>query len=128
MVTNGCRGHYGENLVERANTARQGNEHVTLVHHHLLAVAEVIAGNVHVDIVRQAPILLNNLRHNADGEPTSLMGSTGHTLHKALIDSTEDDGMTLTTSPLTQLARQLKILGRKIVVGRAEYANLHNTN
>ena len=51
VVADGVRGRHGEHLVERADAARQSDEHIAVEQDQVFAVAEVVAGDVYIHIV-----------------------------------------------------------------------------
>ncbi len=120
----GRRGN-GKDFIDGANTTRQGNKHIALVHHQLFSVAEVITGNIHIDIVADTTTILNNQRDDANGMASCFLCGLGNTLHQSLIHTAIYDGMALLCSPLSKLFRQRKELWVNLLIRRTKYTYLH---
>ena len=125
MIADSGRRGNGKDLIDGANTTRQGNKHIALVHHQLFSVAEVITGNIHIDIVADTTTILNNQRYDADGMTSCFLCGFGDTLHQSLIHTAIHDGMALLCCPLSKLFRQRKELRINLLICRTKYTYLH---
>ena len=125
MIADSGRRGNGKDLINGANTTRQGNKHIALVHHQLFSVAEVITGNIHIDIVADTTTILNNQRDDANGMASCFLCGFGNTLHQSLIHTAIYDGMALLCSPLSKLFRQRKELRINLLICRTKYTYLH---
>ena len=125
MIADSGRRGNGKDLIDGANTTRQGNKHIALVHHQLFSVAEVITGNIHIDIVADTTTILNNQRDDANGMASCFLCGFGDTLHQSLIHTAIYDGMALLCSPLSKLFRQRKELRINLLICRTKYTYLH---
>ena len=126
VIADGGRCGNSKHLIERADAARQGDKHVALVHHQLLAVGQVIARYLYLYVIAGASRFFYLGRHHTDGTAASRFGSLGHTLHQALVNTAIHDAMTTLSRPLAKLGRKRKKLGINLLVGRTKHTYFHN--
>src|SRR5438067_1362365 len=107
-----------EQLVERAEAAREDHEALGRLHEHRLARVEVVEGEADVD-VRVRVLLMRQLDVEADREPAALARAAVRGLHHAR-PAARDDGEPRLGEALPHLARLP--VGRVLLVdpGRAE--------
>ena len=87
MIAYGGRGRHGEDFVECAYASWQCYKHVGLRHHQRLAVGEVLAWHMHINISTCAPVLLFLSWHFFNCHGTIVMCSLSHTLHEPQVAS-----------------------------------------
>ena len=115
----------GEQLVERAHAARQHDERIAHVHHQLLAVGQVLRGDVHVKEGCQASHLFYLARNDAYHAASGVLTGPADGMHQTGIVTAKDYVMPLAGTPGAKLAGLLEIFGRYLVVGRTKHTNLH---
>ena len=93
----------GENLIERAYAARQSNDDITLQQHYILAVAEVVAWNLHIEVIEGSSTFLHEAWHYADGSAAMRLHSLADAVHQSHVASAKHDIMAILTHPLAQL-------------------------
>ena len=123
VVADGVAGRHGEDFVERADAAWQSHDHVAVEEHQVLAVGEVVAGDVHGQVFRHAAALLDDAGHHAD-EASLFFGQTAHQAHVA---ATEHDGVAFFATPACQFGRALEVFSADVVVSRAENSYFHDS-
>ena len=126
VIADGGRCGNSKHLIECADTAWQGDKHVALVHHQLLAVGQVIARNLNLYVIAGTSALLYLSRHHTNGTAASRFGSLSHTLHQALVNTAIHYAMTVLGRPLAKLGCKRKKLGINLVVGRTKHTYSHN--
>ncbi len=126
MVSDGGRCRHGEYLVERADTARQGDEHIALGHHQFLAVAEIVAGNVHVDVAAGASAFLNLSGYYSYRSCPVLTCGPPYALHQSEVAAAEHHRMAFFSHPASQLLGGGEVGFGYVAVGGTEYTYFHD--
>ena len=126
MIAYRCGGGNGEQLVESAYASGQGNGNIAVGREDFLAVAQVVAGNLHIRIIADMPVLLNYRRHHTDGAPAGIVAGAGNVFHQSHVAAAEHERMAVAPHPLAELARLVEICFVDVVVRAAEYSYVHN--
>lgn len=114
VVADGGSCEHGEYLVECAHATRQRDYYVAALNHKVFAVGEVVAENLHVDIVGHLSAFLHYRRHHAHGHSLCVVHSLRYALHQSEVASAEHQRMPVGTHPGAQFARALEVFGGDI--------------
>ena len=109
VIADGSRGSHRKDLVKRPDASGQSNKHVALTEEQVLAVTQVITGDVDVDIVGKTSVLLDDGRYDTDGQSSRLVDRFSNTFHQSQVASSKDDGVPVLCNPLPELTGLFKV-------------------
>ncbi len=124
LAEEGHRGQGRHHLVDSAQAAVERHEHVGVLLHHLLALVEGGAEEVHgvVGVHGVDTVLRHHAHHNGSG----LAGGMGHFVHKAAREAAIHELMAVPAYPLPESAGVINHFLRQAVLGRAVNGNSHS--
>ena len=102
MIADGVGGGNGENLIERADATRQCHDDVALGEQEVLAVAQIVARYLHIEVIEGFSTFLHQAWHHADGSAAICLHCLADAIHQSHVAAAEDDIVTILTHPLAQ--------------------------
>ena len=120
----GC--HHGEYLVQGSHATRQSHDDVALGYQQVLAVAQIVTGNLYIQVGKLLATALHERGHHTYRHATMVLHRLAYALHQADVAAAEYQRMPVVSHPPPHFLGCREEVGVYVVVGRTENSNFHN--